>query len=35
MTYIEKNTSTKIDADKYADFVINTNKNSMFNIKNF
>ena len=37
MTYIEKNTSTMINADKYADFIINADKNafSMFNIENF
>ena len=36
MTYIEKNTSTTINADKYADLMINANKNadSMFNTKN-
>ena len=37
MTYIEKITSTKINADKYADFMINAdiNADSMFNIENF
>ena len=37
MTYMEKITSTMINADKYADFMLNANKNadSMFNTENF